>query len=218
MQNKIQPSLSLLACSVATAALLWFITFAIMPINFWLLMAFSTTILLIWATALKTANAKPFLNLTVKNLLIGIASAFILWAIFYLGHLAISLAYVFVIGSSAQWSTQLVSVYNNASDTPQWLIAILLVFPIASGEELFWRGTVQRLLANRYGSFPALLLATLLYTLIHLPALNPALLIAAAVCGLYWGIMYLYFKSIIPSLISHIIWDILIFLVWPIGT
>ncbi|MCC6932959.1 MAG: CPBP family intramembrane metalloprotease [Deltaproteobacteria bacterium] len=151
------------------------------------------------------------------NIFLGLFSALLLWCIFFAGHYFMSAVYSFFYQDTDAWRGQIFSVYNNALGTPKWLIALLLVFPIASGEEIYWRAAAQKLMAGKYGPIKGLLITLAIYVLIHLPALNFALLIAAFICGLYWGLMYLYFKSIVPGLISHIVWDVLIFIIWPIA-
>lgn len=46
---------------------------------------------------------------------------------------------------------------------------------------------------------------------------NPVLLLAALVCGLFWGLLYHFTKSLPLVVISHTAWDLLVFLVFPLG-
>ena len=38
---------------------------------------------------------------------------------------------------------------------------------------------------------------------------------AAGVCGLYWGLLFQREKNLIPLIISHVLWDFLIFVLFP---
>lgn len=98
-------------------------------------------------------------------------------------------------------------IYSTRSQLPLWVIGLLLLI-IAPAEELVWRGWVQ----DKVG----LPIASLIYCLIHLPALNPPLLVAALVLGLHWGILYRRTGSLVPGLISHLSWDVAVFCVFPI--
>jgi membrane protease YdiL (CAAX protease family) len=43
------------------------------------------------------------------------------------------------------------------------------------------------------------------------------LIMAAFVCGLVWGLVYrLWPKQLFALIVSHAVWDALVFVVWPI--
>jgi hypothetical protein len=46
---------------------------------------------------------------------------------------------------------------------------------------------------------------------------NPVLVLAALVCGLWWGYQYLRFNSLLSNVISHLFWDLLVFIILPFG-
>ncbi len=43
------------------------------------------------------------------------------------------------------------------------------------------------------------------------------LFMAAAICGLYWGLVFYTTRSLWPGIISHAVWDVFVFLVAPIA-
>src|SRR5690606_12774994 len=96
---------------------------------------------------------------------------------------------------------------------PRGLIALLLGAIIAPGEELFWRGFVQARLARRYPSWLTVGLASGLYAAIHLSARNLTLVSAAGVAGLFWSVQFALQRRLAPVIVSHILWDIWIFLI-----
>ena len=58
---------------------------------------------------------------------------------------------------------------------------------------------------------------TLAYTLVHVPSLNPMLILAAMVCGIAWGGLYRLFPKQLPAiLVSHALWDAAAFVWWPL--
>jgi len=109
------------------------------------------------------------------------------------------------------------SVYDLRGGASSGEISLLLLFPIGPTEELYWRGLVQRALGERSKPMQSLLVTTTLYTLIHLPTLNPSLLAVAFVGGLVWGWIYNRYGSILPAVISHVIFDEFIFVLFVIG-
>ena len=53
--------------------------------------------------------------------------------------------------------------------------------------------------------------------LVHIWAMNFMLVAAAAVVGGVWGLIYRFRPDLLWTLIiSHALWDVLVFLVWPI--
>jgi membrane protease YdiL (CAAX protease family) len=112
---------------------------------------------------------------------------------------------------------QVAAVYENKAQASPWLIAVLLLFIIGPAEEIFWRGFVQRRFVSRWGRWGGLLAATAAYTLVHIWAANLMLLLAAMAGGLFWGYIYLRTDSLAPVIISHAVWDVLIFILLPVA-
>lgn len=94
-------------------------------------------------------------------------------------------------------------------------IGLLMALVIGPGEELLWRALLQGGLEAGQGPLRAFLLAAALYTGVHLFSFNPMLIIAAAVCGAYWGLLYFLFRSPLLNMVSHTLWDIAVFLLFP---
>jgi membrane protease YdiL (CAAX protease family) len=51
---------------------------------------------------------------------------------------------------------------------------------------------------------------------VHVWSFNLMLMLAATLCGIFWGLVYLRFGRVWPGLISHALWDCLIFAVIPL--
>ena len=55
------------------------------------------------------------------------------------------------------------------------------------------------------------------YALVHIWALNFMLVVSAAVVGGVWGLLYrLWPKSLWTLIVSHAVWDVVVFLIFPI--
>lgn len=151
----------------------------------------------------------------MRNAGIGIAAAMALYGVFWLGHEILILANAYT-GMLPRRAENLNAIYASRTELPQYIIAVLLFFPIGFGEEIYWRGFVQRFFQIKWGKGVAFLLTVILYTGVHLPTGNPVLILAAFICGIYWSGLYWYAGSIVPVLISHMLWDPFIFVIAPI--
>jgi membrane protease YdiL (CAAX protease family) len=67
-----------------------------------------------------------------------------------------------------------------------------------------------------FGRSTGFLLVAGLYALVHLGAGNLSLLAAAAICGAAWGFLYLGYRSLLLLAVSHVLWDLMIFFVFPL--
>jgi CAAX protease family protein len=82
-----------------------------------------------------------------------------------------------------------------------------LALIIGPAEELFWRGFVQ----SRAGYVTS----TLLYGGAHVVTENFTLLGAATIAGAYWGLLRAVGLPMGALVVSHVAWDIWIFLIAP---
>lgn len=183
--------------------------FVVQPVNFWISMAVSTTILSAISFAHYRDHFKKEYN-HIREINIGIASAVILYGVFYLGKI--------ILDSSSlipNLEQNISGVYASKGILPEWVIAILLFFPIGFGEEIFWRGYLQRKFSGKYGKTLALIITVFFYTAVHISTLNPVLILAAFTVGIYWGLMFNWRGNIIAPLVSHMVWDPFIFIILP---
>ena len=68
--------------------------------------------------------------------------------------------------------------------------------------------------ANRSG---AVLLAALLYTLPQIAFRSPLLVFVAFLCGVVWGVLRARTDWLTASLLAHLIWDILVLVLFPVA-
>jgi CAAX protease family protein len=98
-------------------------------------------------------------------------------------------------------------IYALRSLRPKEELAARLGLVIGPAEELFWRGFVQ----SRTG-YPT---ATALYGGVHVVTENLTLVGAATIAGAYWGFLRAIGVPLGALVVSHVAWDIWIFLVAP---
>ncbi|MGE5842805.1 MAG: lysostaphin resistance A-like protein, partial [Deltaproteobacteria bacterium] len=194
---------------------LWGVMFVLRPFNFWFMLTFSTSLL----SAVAFALGRPLLSgreFTAKNVFLGVILAALLYALFYAGNQFLMIFSKFCPSLLPDRAGNIASVYANLGGLSPALVGLLLFFPIGFGEEIFWRGFVQRRFGERGTATSAFVVTTLLYTAIHVPTGNPVLILAALTCGLFWGGFYWATGSLVPVLVSHMLWDPFIFVILPI--
>ena len=196
---------------VILAFILWYLMFVVKPIgNFWIMMVISTSLLSV-ISIFNYRNQLNIKNFNYKEILIGISSAVLLYIVFFAGK---NLLDIFKIIPNHQQNIS--NVYASKGMLPSWTIAAFLFFPVGFGEEIFWRGYLQRLMSEKYGNTKSFLLTTFFYTAIHIPTLNPVLILAAFLVGIFWGLMFIWRNNnIVAPMISHMVWDPVIFIILP---
>jgi membrane protease YdiL (CAAX protease family) len=140
---------------------------------------------------------------------LGLASALALYGIFAAGRAAALRIFPFAASGIA-------SVYGLKEGASVARVALLLGILIGPGEEIVWRGFVQENLGRRLGRSWGFLLAALVYALVHIASGNTMLVLAAAVCGIYWGALYAVWRSPVLNAVSHTAWALLIFILRPL--
>ena len=59
-------------------------------------------------------------------------------------------------------------------------------------------------------------LAAVAYALAHAALGSPLLVVVALLCGIAWGALRTASKSLIPPLVAHLVWDVLVLLWLPL--
>jgi membrane protease YdiL (CAAX protease family) len=208
--SRSRPPLMPPAAALGAALLLWYIVFRVEAGNFWIKLALAAVLLAALALVLLGEDRRRLFRPRVRHLGIGIISALALYALFWLGR---QLFYLILPQSRAA----IASVYAPRHSLPLWLIALLLLLVTGPAEEIFWRGLIQGTAARQWGPTRGLLAATTAYMLVHVWTLNLPLLLAAFCAGLVWGYVYLRENSLLPVIISHSLWGVLVFVVWPLA-
>jgi membrane protease YdiL (CAAX protease family) len=196
--------------SIAAAFVFWFFIFAYPAGNFWIKLIFSASLLAVIGLISSRYELKALFAFKIRHLWVGIVSALVLYGIFWIGKETANLLFAFAPG-------QIASVYATKTQLDAVLIGFLLVFLMGPAEEIYWHGFVQRRLVVRYGVRSGVLGTAAVYALVHAASLNPMLILAAGVCGLYWGLLYQREQNLIPLIISHSLWDLLIFVLYPMS-
>jgi len=212
LKNSRNASLILAVLAAALYILLFFLH-RLGPLDFWWWMSADIIVLV----SLSFALDRSFLTLRSgtcrreawKQVLLGVFSAVVLYFIFYVGNSVSRLVFPFAAGG-------IQNVYSFREGASPLRITLLILLLIGPGEELFWRGFIQRGWQNRFGPLIGWILASGLYSLVHVGSGNIMLILAALICGLFWGGLYLRCRSLLLVAVSHTLWDILIFVLFPL--
>lgn len=208
--------------SVAIALVFWTYMFCpVMPntLPFWHMMTCAAIVLTalsfilgrdIWKQ--KWQGRKRGTKYIVGQIVLGIALAFVLWGVFWVGD------------KLSQWMfpsfarTQVNSIYSIKDGFNPHVVGLLLLLLIGPAEEIFWRGYVQEQLQRSCSkTWIGALIGIALYTAIHIPSCNFMLIVAAGVCGVVWGGLYWWKPQwFLALLLSHAVWDAAVFVWFPI--
>jgi hypothetical protein len=145
-----------------------------------------------------------------RKVVLGLLSAAALYVVFWVGNQFCRALFV-------RAGSDISAVYAFKEQAPTLRILLLMVFIIGPGEELFWRGFLQRRLQAELSGPLGFLAATGVYASVHVASGNPILVLAAGVCGFFWGWLYLRYRSMLLNVISHTAWDVAVFLLFPLG-
>jgi membrane protease YdiL (CAAX protease family) len=94
--------------------------------------------------------------------------------------------------------------------------AVIALGPVVIGEEVVWRGAVQGALERHAGAPAAAVLSAAVYALVHAPIGSPLLVLTALACGTVWGMLRAATGSLVPSIVSHALWDAVVLLACPL--
>ncbi|WP_409368131.1 lysostaphin resistance A-like protein [Lysinibacillus sp. 38-6] len=175
------------------------------PAVFWYLYAF--TLLVCIAIAILSGSIEDQLP-TWKFLIFGIGYGTITYGIIRFGYWLAPYIHDGLISTVKKFLT----VYG-----PQniWHY-ILLVFIVAIGEELFWRGYVQQQLKRFMRPVLAVLVTAILCAISIAFSGFKLGIIAALVTSLIWGFIYEWRKSMPLVIVAHVVFVLLLFLVLPL--
>jgi membrane protease YdiL (CAAX protease family) len=160
--------------------------------------------------ALLTSRPARAVRIRPVDVPLGLASAGALYATFAVGD---RFARRFVPGGDRE----IREIYALRTLRPRREIAARLAFVIGPAEELFWRGLVQSALMRRFGRWRGAALAAGAYGGVHVVTGNFTLFGAASVAGAHWCALYAAGLPLGALVVSHVTWDVWIFLLQPTG-
>ena len=190
--------MKLLALGVGAAFAAFGLTFRGPRERFWDRM--SATGLVLGGLALATDRDARRLRIGPRDIALGLATAAGLYGIFRVGDTVAR-------DVMPRGGEEIGDIYALRSLRPKEELVARLGLVIGPAEELFWRGFVQ----GRAGY----LTATALYGGAHIVTENATLIGAATIAGMYWGFLRAIGVPLGALVVSHVAWDVWIFLIAP---
>ena len=160
--------------------------------------------------ALLTSGPARAVRIGPRHIPLGLASAAILYVTFAAGDR-------FARHVLPTGDREIREIYALRALRPRGEIATRLALIIGPAEELFWRGLVQTALMRRFGRWRGAALAAGAYGGVHVVTGNFTLIGAAGVAGAHWCTLYAAGMPLGGLVVSHVAWDVWIFLVQPTG-
>lgn len=140
-------------------------------------------------------------------LLYGIGTGMLLYGVFWAGYQLIDIL-------NLSFMKDISKLYGRYSPSMLWHYIVLMLI-IIPGEEIFWRGFIQKRFMKYISAPKAIIISAILYASVHFYADYWILAFAALVAGLFWGWLYTWKKSMPLLIVSHIIFDLLLFVILP---
>ena len=173
--------------------------------SFWVLFPISMAILIIIAHKSKQSYVNN--RICISQYLIGILSGVLLYSIFLI-------AYILIKHTFPMFLPAVHDLYIIVGPKVWWHFVLLLL--IIPGEELFWRGYIQRRVIQMYKRPIGIFVATALYAVAHISSGNAMLVLAALFSGIVWGALYEWKKSITVVILSHFTFNLFLLILYPL--
>ncbi|MBT2698440.1 CPBP family intramembrane metalloprotease [Bacillus sp. ISL-40] len=171
---------------------------------FWYIFSGSVLVLIAYSTFQEEVDDEVSF---IQFILLGSISGFLLYFVFRAGIWGMEILQLPI-------DTSIKNLYNWYAPSLFWhYLALVLV--AAPGEELFWRGFIQKRLSKYLNPVVSILSASILYASVHIYSGSFLLVLAAFISGFVWGYLYFLKKSMPLVIVSHIIFDLLIFIILP---
>ena len=203
-----RPGTLALAVGLAAAAGAFTATFRGPRARFWDLMTWTGVglggLALLTSAKARGARVRPW------HVPLGLLSAAVLYVTFQLGDR-------FARRHVPTGDSDIREIYALRTLEPRERIAGRLATIIGPAEELFWRGLIQAALMRRFGRWRGAALAAGAYGGVHVTSGNFTLMGAAGVAGAHWCALYAAGVPLGALIVSHVAWDVWIFLVQPTG-
>ena len=172
---------------------------------FWYIFSGSILVLIAYSSFQEDVDDKLSV---IQFIIFGALSGFLLYFVFLLGLWSMKILHL-------PFDTSIKNLYNWYAPALFWQY-LALVLVAAPGEELFWRGFIQTRLSKYFNPIVSILTGSVLYASVHIYSGSFLLVLAAFISGLFWGYLYFLKKSMPLVIVSHIIFDLMIFIILPI--
>lgn len=192
-----------LISGILIAHLLLFLTYQDNKV-FWYI--FSATMLFLISYSILMEKMEDEASL-LTYVVIGIVSGLLIYSVFACGNIIINYF-------DLPFANQITKLYNRYAPTELWhYIALVLI--IVPGEEIFWRGFVQKRILKKTNWVWSIILSTIFYSTVQIYSFQMIHIVAALVGGTIWGLLYVWKRSVPLVVVSHLTFSLLTFVFLP---
>ncbi|MEH7537842.1 YaaC family protein, partial [Bacillus toyonensis] len=92
---------------------------------------------------------------------------------------------------------------QNSLQSIIYVLSVAIITPVK--EEILFRGILYRFLEKKYNFLVGIIISSFIFGILH-----GGLLITATIMGIVFAMLYKKTQSIIPSIILHIVWNLLV--------
>ncbi|KMJ58276.1 hypothetical protein AB685_10220 [Bacillus sp. LL01] len=177
--------------------------------HFWILFSISLFILMLLGLNCGKTDSRKKKPLTLQDVIFGLITGSILYGAFLTAYLLLKVLPLPLL----PFVDELYRIVGPSS----WWHYVALVLIIIPGEEVFWRRFVQPRVVKVVGRFQGVLVAAGMYAIAHIWTGNPMLVAAAATAGIAWGALYEWKKSLSLIIISHLVFDLWLLVIFPLN-
>lgn len=179
-------------------------------VNIWLGTGGAAVVALVLLRWVPGADRRATWNATRRNVLVGIGAG-----------LAMSLATWALYPLSAELvpeiEIEVTKLYALLRQAPGPVAAFPVLVLVVLVEERVWRGLAIDLFGQSRPGLQAVILAGVVYTFPQIAFRSPLLVAVALACGLVWGALRLQTRGLAAPLIAHLLWDLLVFVLFPVA-
>ena len=191
------------------AFLFYWFCFSAMNANFVLVLGMGSILLALCAVWAGGGLPLFWHNIGNTNIWVGVGSSVVLYIIFVILSFFMQSNFAFV-------SAEMSAIYALVEGHGSFLLGGTLLIIAGPCLELFWRGLVQGWAEKVMGRLGAVFFTTLCYTAVFALTMNKTLMLTALVCGLYWGFLYFWRRSLAACVFSHSLWLLAILVIYPL--
>ena len=182
----------------------------LVPSSFFVAATFLATTCMILATVSLGGYVAMF-RPSPRSIIVGLALAALLYLVFIGGNAGIAAMHPF--GITASNENSIYSLIASPGNPP--VLQLLVLLFDAFGYESYFRGVLQSRLSTRVGSAAPVATAAL-DAGIHVLSMNPLWVASTFIVDAFWGLGYRYTRDLTGNVVSHFVWDMLIFVLLPI--
>ncbi len=191
---------------ILLAHLLLYFTFNEKNVVFWYIFTASMLFLISYAIFNEESDKKLRF---FSYMFYGLISGAILYGVFWLGNFLIDTFHF------SSFAKEISGLYRRLSPKTLWQYLFMLAI-IIPGEEIFWRGFVQKRLQKVIPVSVSIILSAVLYASVQFYSDTVILPVAALISGMFWGYLYAWKRSIHLVIVSHITFNVFLLIIFPL--